>query len=205
MFRRYVLGCNADHSVGMTDETRQIALFSSFFFNPSGFIQLCLFYAEGVLHATNSQIFSSTAAERGKKNDFSHSEQGKATEAKPDLWIQQRIQTEQSIDAAWHMNCKTTACFVAWWLSCVTHSIHARLPLRHQSYLRKYACVHVCACVCACVFAPAFFQISHRSELKMGPRHAIVHRPATASPPAEILQSSIRRRHGRGGIYQEDS
>lgn len=52
--------------MGMTAEPRQIALFF-FFFNLSVFIQPCLFYAEGVLHAANSQIFSLTAAGKKKK------------------------------------------------------------------------------------------------------------------------------------------
>lgn len=50
-----------------------------------------------------------------------------------DLWIKQQNQTAQSIDMAWHMNCKSPACFVAWCLSCVTHTGCARLPLEHQS------------------------------------------------------------------------
>lgn len=51
--------------MGITAEPRKTALFFSF--NPSGFIQPFLFYAEGVLHVANSEIFSSTAAEGKKK------------------------------------------------------------------------------------------------------------------------------------------
>ncbi len=50
-----------------------------------------------------------------------------------DLWIKQQNQTARSIDMAWHMNCKSTACFAAWCLSCVTHAGSERLPLEHQS------------------------------------------------------------------------
>jgi len=75
---------------------------------------------------------------------------------------------------AWHTNCRSTACFLARCLSCVTHAGCARLPLEHQSWIFK-----------SLVFSPP--QNHETSELKMGPRHTIAHHPQTAPPPAEIL------------------
>lgn len=70
---------------------------------------------------------------------------------------------------AWHMNCESTACFVAWCLSCVTHAGCACLPFEHQS------------CILSLLFF--FCSLYHRncetSELKMGPRHTITHSPQT--------------------------